>query len=676
MKPIRFSVPVFVAFGCAISSAWAQDPVTLPADVAGSVDAAQDRGFRVLSVQSPLNENPEVRLANTLQRAIQQFNGTLKDAEGILVPNEAIAGTNADGSFSVDAINFEQTANPEITDLTLHPDDVEFPGIPGTGGHTEDFVTEVITYIELAAGTHSIGAEVFIDRIDVAGGNNDDILIAFTGTNPRDYFATQVGEFLRDGELTFVKQPQGSVFEFTAPSAGLYPFRFLYLNRSDGATLALYDGGNEELLNSSASGVTAFQNSTDPKHGHAYIAEVRPVPGSAGVQSNLPLEIWLADDRTTVAADAVTITFNGSDVTSQADVAKSGSRVLIEYQPPTSRQSSRNDIVLTYTDSAGTEFSREWSFTSIQGKPEPKVAGQWDFSGGLESTVGPDLTYRDGPDGLTADGTKFGTTESFDILGINDEIADVMFVPADADWEVGYRLEHGIAPNGGGSKVNQYTLIMDVYKVAGGGASAIIQTRMNDRSDASFFWQSNNMGQGGGGYEGLGTFTEDEWHRIAFAVDLAADPPRITKWVDGESQQEPYWRQASLDQARRALDSVVYFFNDGDERSEWFVNSIQLWDGFLSNETMMELGGPTAEGFEAPNTVGLQFTKFVIEENGDISVSWRSRPNRSYTVEAGALESLIELTDGYASQGDVTTFTDPAENFVGDTERYFRVTEE
>lgn len=671
---LRSWAPVGVLLASVPASAIAQVP-DLPADAAGPQGAVRNPGFRVRSAQAP--EFSE--LPNTLTRAIRQLNGTLTDPGGALIEDEVQAGPNADGGFDVSVINFEKDANPDVSDGTLHPDDELFPGIPGTGGHTTEFATEVLAYIPLAAGEHTFGAEVWIERIDAPGGSDDDSVEVFVGTNPRDFFSDLIATFQRDPNLTFVSQAQPWEFTFNVPVAGVYPFRFVYRNRTGGATLALYDADGLALLNDLGSSVTTYRDSQAPIHGHAYVAEVSPLPGSAGVPADVPVVVRIFDDATTVAVDDVAVTFNGADVTAQAVIAKEDGRMTVTYQPPTSRQSERNDLGLVFMDSAGAEHVREWSFASVQGVREPKVACQWDFSGGLQATVGPDLEYKDGPNGSTADGTMFGTTESFGIADIDGQVADVMLVPGTPGWDIGYRVAHGIAPNGGGAYVNQYTLIMDVMKVGGGGASAIIQaTPTRYTADASFFWQGSNMGQGGGGYNGLGMFTSDEWHRIAFAVDLAANPPRITKWVDGVNQDPPFWQQQSLDQTRRALEPTIVFFNDSDERSEWFVNSIQLWDGFLSDEQMEALGGPTADGLEPPNVEGLRFTAVEVAEDGSVTVTWISRPNRSYAVDYSPdLETWLELTDGYPSQGDRTSFTETSETIGDDAERrYYRVREE
>ena len=85
------------------------------------------------------------------------------------------------------------------------------------------------------------------------------------------------------------------------------------------------------------------------------------------------------------------------------------------------------------------------------------VSGQWDFEAqNLVATIGTDLATR--PD------TEFVTL--FESATIDGTSANVMHFdyPANAPARVplGYILPHGILPNGGGEKANQYTIIMDI----------------------------------------------------------------------------------------------------------------------------------------------------------------------------------------------------------------------
>jgi hypothetical protein len=83
---------------------------------------------------------------------------------------------------------------------------------------------------------------------------------------------------------------------------------------------------------------------------------------------------------------------------------------------------------------------------------------------------------------------------------------------------------------------------------------------------------------------------------VSLAVDLASDPPLITKFVDGIKQDD--WVQQALDQNRRALKEFAFLFTDGDqdEQNKWYVNSVQIREGKLSDQALIRLGGPSAAG--------------------------------------------------------------------------------
>src|SRR5690606_24926448 len=92
------------------------------------------------------------------------------------------------------------------------------------------------------------------------------------------------------------------------------------------------------------------------------------------------------------------------------------------------------------------------------------VLGQWEFNGDLEAEVGEALEYL----GDTSDNTEFVS------MTINGGEAEVMHFPA-ASPSQGYRMIHGAPPNGEGTKINVYTLIMDIMYPAGGTWRALLQ---------------------------------------------------------------------------------------------------------------------------------------------------------------------------------------------------------
>jgi len=217
------------------------------------------------------------------------------------------------------------------------------------------------------------------------------------------------------------------------------------------------------------------------------------------------------------------------------------------------------------------------------------VTGQWDFnSGNLTATVGSALAYR----GTTAATTTFTTAT------IGGQTAQVMSFPATSSTQ-GYIMTHGIAPNGGGSFVNQYTLIMDVMfpSASSGQWRALWQTNPSNANDGDLFVNtSNGIGISG---EYSGSILANTWHRVAFVVDLTAASGKLRKYIDGTlvgTQDTGF----ALD-GRWSLDTTALLFADeNSETRAGYVNSIQIRSEATLAADIAALGGPTAAGIPLP----------------------------------------------------------------------------
>ena len=218
--------------------------INLPASAALPPGSATTRGLTVRTVQAPF----EAPVANNAIRALKQINGTLTDAAGVAIPNEAAAGPDAGGAFTVDTVNFErESLEVSISDLDANvlatfPSQF-FPGIPGSGGHTEKFAVEVVAFLELTAGNHTFAISTTAERTDI---NDDDAYQVFVARNPRDFFGLKVAEYERIAPGFQNGWRNENQFTVNAPSAGLYPFRILYWQTGQGANLLhdrLRDGG-------------------------------------------------------------------------------------------------------------------------------------------------------------------------------------------------------------------------------------------------------------------------------------------------------------------------------------------------------------------------------------------------------------------------------------------------
>ncbi|HIG29648.1 MAG TPA: hypothetical protein EYQ50_18360 [Verrucomicrobiales bacterium] len=642
-----------------------RDFIVIPSGIAGPAGSGRNSGFRIRSVQAPEG----TLLPQRITRAIQQLNGTLTDPmnSDVLLADEAAKGPHADGSFSVDGvIDFEREAFPNGN----FEGDTLFPGIPGTGFHTDQFTTEIVTFLELSAGFHTFGGQVWIERTDVAGGADDDGFTLYAGQNARDIFSTDVHSFVRSKNApAFSSTTDDNTFGFLIEEDGLYPFRLVYHQKTRGASLEWYSidesSGEKILINNVGDprAIRAFQTSSAENHNTPFVAEVNPNAGSHGVVSSKPIEILLIDDEIAVDGGSIHLFLNDGDVTGQSSIEKSGNHTTVVYRPNPTRSDEFNQMRLEFSDASGTSFTREWDFTIKTDTGRRTIAtGQWDFNNpdnGLGATIGRDLEFIGGAGGLAETDTIFDTTTSLGIADINGEPANVMVVPDMNSRNIGYIMHHGIAPNGGGTKVNQYTFIMDVMVEAGGAAGFMQIDSLENTNDSDYFWQGSNFGQGGGGYAGQGTFTPDEWHRVTLSVDLAASPPLIVKYVDGIKQDE--WVQQSLDQNRRALKEFSILFTDGDqdEQNLWYVNSVQIRDGKLTDAEIVQLGGPSAGGIgeSAPSTLTGQW-----DFNGDLSATIGA--DLEFIGGAGGLAETDTIFDTTTNLGIADINGEPANVMV------------
>jgi hypothetical protein len=578
--------------------------ISLPADALAPTGSGSVRGLLVRTTQAPQTET----VANSITRAIKQLNGTLLGADGALVANEAIAGSNADGSYTVDVISFEKDGLSPI-DLTdadenwlASFDTAVFPGIPGTGGHTDNFATEVVAFLELTAGEHTLGISVNADRTDM---NNDDTYQVYVSASPRDYFGASITAYQRNAAAFKSDQHIENQFVVSAPAAGIYPFRIVYAQTGLGANFQFYsvdtDTGERILINNPNDdrAIKSYTVCSATAANAPVTVEVSPLPGSDGISPTNAITAQILDGTATVATSQVTLYLNNVAVTPQT-LTKTGGRLSVAYTPNANRTTKDNLVRLEFTDSTGAKHTNSWSFgITVSGGAATTVTGQWNFdSGDLKATVGTDLEYFDGVGGTTQQGTEFGTTTALGIPDIDGKAAKVMKVPGDESKTIGYLMTHNIAPNGGGTRVNQWTLIMDVLVDTNGASAAslikIISYTVNN-DDGDLFWQGNNFGQGSDGYKGRGTFTAGEWHRVVAAYDEAANPPVVTKYVDG-IKQDDWTANQGLDAVRRALlPKAVLFADDGSERRTMWVNSIQIRSGKLSDAEMVALGGPSAD---------------------------------------------------------------------------------
>lgn len=215
------------------------------------------------------------------------------------------------------------------------------------------------------------------------------------------------------------------------------------------------------------------------------------------------------------------------------------------------------------------------------------LVGLWTFDNPAnpgEATIGSDLTFEGTPPTYSA---SVADDQSDELTGVITTVLG----PANR-----INATHGIAPNGGGSFVNQYSILVDLFSPADSRDSwrTIFQTNTSNANDGEFFIRpdNNQIGVAALGYSS-NEIDETSWTRLVLTVDLAKEGNDVLSYTDG-ALFHTHPGDASLD-SRFSLDPSLYFFTDenGDD-SPLHVGAVALFDGPLSPSQVAGLGAAGA----------------------------------------------------------------------------------
>ena len=252
--------------------------------------------------------------------------------------------------------------------------------------------------------------------------------------------------------------------------------------------------------------------------------------------------------------------------------------------------------------------------------PSSAIVGQWDFDSlDLRATVGRDLEYWD-------TGVEFNTgfldSDFFLLPNLDGKAVNVMQFPGliGGTASGGYKMFHRMAANGGGTNVNQYTLIMDIIYPAASSTSrrTLLQTDPNNLTDGSFRVETNNAVGVSGVYDGM--LAPDAWNRLALAVDLVGPGPHpiVAKFINGRKVGQQVLSEGrdgrwSLSANPNTPYALILGDNDVDAQVG-YVNSIQLRSGRMSDASIIAMGGPSST--KIPGAVSARF------ESGHPVIHW------------------------------------------------------
>jgi hypothetical protein len=278
------------------------------------------------------------------------------------------------------------------------------------------------------------------------------------------------------------------------------------------------------------------------------------------------------------------------------------------------------------------------------------LTGQWDFNDGdLKATVGQDLQFL----GDTATKTTFETAV------VNGANAKVMHFPA-ADPTEGYLMLHGAQPNGGGTNVNVYTLVMDLLwpSSSDGTFRALYNSDTRNEQDAVMF--VNPDGAIGVNNDYSGEMLPDTWYRLAIVVDLPNGT--ITKYLNGvtDTNSIQHVPDNAVD-SRFSLSPALLLFTSGSGESQpGLLDKIQFYSTALTSDQVAALGLPI--GDSGPPTAG-DVTIDSIQKVGDNVVITASGGGNLQLIQKAKLTDPTWQPVGQPTTGG--TFTVPATSATG-----------
>ncbi len=227
------------------------------------------------------------------------------------------------------------------------PDDV-MPGLPGTTGSYDNAAAEILSWLDLPAGTITMGVN-----------SDDGFRMTVGGATPVDKFAPVVGSF--NGG----RGASDTLFSFTVAQAGLHAVRCTWEQGNGGANIEIFTvnpDGSRVLVNDTANGgIPSYRAVTTPAR--AYARKVSPAPNSTGAGPKEPIVVELVDGTVPIDASTAALSLDGANV--PVTRSKSEGVTTVIYTPSSFYVAgSQHSVVFRYTEN-GAIVQVPWKFTVV-----------------------------------------------------------------------------------------------------------------------------------------------------------------------------------------------------------------------------------------------------------------------------------------------------------------------
>lgn len=228
--------------------------------------------------------------------------------------------------------------------------------------------------------------------------------------------------------------------------------------------------------------------------------------------------------------------------------------------------------------------------------PEPK--GKWNFDDQanlMKAALGNDLV----PAGSVTHTAVTGPAEG------NGAIAD--------SYYQSLVMNHGIAANGGGTRVNVYSMMID-FKAIGTnpGYYSFFQTGATNSGDGDLFIKWGSAGNGVVGLGVLGWSTNTVEPEVWYRLVVTSSGTTYKVYINGELWVEKAGIEIDSRHALQIEELPNIFADDDGEEGEFNCAELAVWDVELTPEQVAELGAVnTATGLSN----GLRTDNMLLEQN-------------------------------------------------------------
>ncbi|MBK7228558.1 MAG: T9SS type A sorting domain-containing protein [Ignavibacteriales bacterium] len=179
-----------------------------------------------------------------------------------------------------------------------------------------------------------------------------------------------------------------------------------------------------------------------------------------------------------------------------------------------------------------------------------------------------------------------------------------------------YTLTHGIDPNGGGTKVNRYTLMFDfrVAQALGMWHNLFSTDPLVTTNDGEYFIRSSTgaMGTLDIGYTTPFVVADNTWYRLILSVD---NGNYFKAYIDGQLVFDHNMRP--VDDPRYSLATVLHLLGDDDGDDGLIdIAEFAIWDAPLSESEVAAFGG-------VGTVLPVELTSFnAAAVEGNVNINW------------------------------------------------------